>query len=298
MGATWPFPTLAAFERAHFEYRRHLLRYVTTGRGRAAAPTSFLIRNMLHEAALRGSSIHPFVRIGLARLLVPSLQAATKNASVQFVSITPKSTFVGLQGSHHEAVLSLRDLANNAFAGLNFVGLIEPGLFDEWALRPDGPPRTFHVSWHFHAIVWVDRGTDINDLVKRRTADLTAVHPSLKAVDVRSVRPEQLIPRALYMAKLPRTGYRLAPKAPAASEHIPAKVPSDTVGVLKRKLQPGEKLRVLRPLSQIRMRELVVSGGAGSKIAAGCFSALRPEVEVLVDRANDEHRLRAQGAEA
>jgi hypothetical protein len=298
MSATWPFPTLAAFERAHFEYRRHLLGYVTTGRGRVAAPTSFLIQNMLHEAAHRESSIHPFVRIGLARLLLPSLQAETKNASVQYVSIAPKSAFVRLQGRHHEAVLSLRDLAKNAFAGLNFVGFVEPGLFDEWALRPDGPPRVFQVSWHFHAIVWADRGTDINDLVMQRTADLTAADPTLKAVDVRSVRPEQLIPRALYMAKLPRSGYRMAPKTPAASGHIPAKVPSDSVGVLKRKLQPGEKLRVLMPLAQIRMRELVVSGGAGSRIVAGCFSALRPEVELLVDRANDEHQLRAQGAEA
>lgn len=294
-----PFRDIVDFATKQRQIHDRFLTYLTSGRGRHDVPSG-VFRLLMDRAALRESPIHPLVRIAYAQELLRPLRARAKYQTVLLVTIAPASTVLALDADPMPAVLALRAIAKRALDGFDFVGAIEPALFEGWTQEGSSHRRGYRVSWHVHAMVPIDRPNETKSLIHARCRDLGPMYPGAQPVDARKVAPAHLEGKLSYTLKLPRSCTRLVPKRPkpqnAVENDTELHVPH-SFGTRKHALRPKERLLVYCALSAVRISDLWVVSPNWRKGLHSATHRAQATIRRAIEEIDTEHERRGKPTE-
>lgn len=296
-----PFLDIADFATKQRQVNKEFLAYVISGRGRYhVTPSVFDL--LLDRAALRDSPINPLVRIAYAQELMKPLRARSRYQMVLLVTIAPASTMLALDADPMPAILALRAITKRALDGFDFVGAIEPALFEGWNQEGSSHRRGYRVSWHVHAMVPIDRPKEARSLINARCRGLGLgpMYPGAKPVDVRKVAPAHLEGKLSYALKLPRSCTRLVPKRPKSQNKVEnnTELPiPHSFGTRKHALRPKERLLIYCALSTVRMCDLWVVGPRWMRGLHNASHRAQTTIRRAIEEIDAEHESRGKPTE-
>jgi len=205
---------------------------------------------------------------------------------VRSVVVSSRDWLFDISEAHEIDAASIKDEIESCFAGINFVGIIEPGYYPRW--HEIGVPTTAKVSWHAHLVAYVNDldalGCAIDRHCAKHVGPLYGV-PSAQAIR----RSWKSGPRWIaYACKTPTHSYtkrRIQEYiSPVTGEIVP-----ERDRLKPQNLRPGEHVKMRNVMRGFAIDDLMVSGGAGDQLFETVYR------QVARDRERAHMRFRRPG---
>ena len=163
---------------------------------------------------------------------------------------------------------SLKHALCRGLTGLNFLGMIEPGLYSHVSLPDGSNGLKTCVSWHLHVLVWGISSDAKKALVRglNRSGEYVPMVPGQVGVKSRKVYDLPKIVR--YIRKPPTSVYRIGQKRTGSKvyyEQFRSKYP-----------RPGELVTLYMHAQHLRCDQLAVAGGEGSVLLNQILDFIAP----------------------
>lgn len=232
------------------------------------------------------AAVSAHVRIKAAELLLDGLELCEQKMGktlklVSSVLVSSNQWLTSLERAHEVDVCGIRKDLDDFFEGLNYVAVIEPGLYPR--LHYQGAEKKGIVSWHAHAVSW-----DIDRDALERARDR---HNSKTAGILFGVPPANLQKRSwnsaaeclLYMLKTQAKSYSMRRIAEGINPKT-GEVVAEHDYQMPQALRPGEHVHMRNVMRSFTLDDLLIAGGEVNLLLGPLLDRLLKDRELYYAR--------------
>jgi hypothetical protein len=177
---------------------------------------------------------------------------------VFLVTLAEKSGLTKDQAQHIHLGRIRRKLGS-AIKGLSYVGMIEPGYYNN--IYQSREKRKNIVSWHGHFLVWGVSRKELDRHLDKIRPRFAPIMPGVCAVHKKTINPDQFGYKLWYMTKSPRKEYsigrRLNPDKSTGNTRFKQN---------SRNIRPGHRVKLFNLMRNMYLDQLAMAGGNGRQL--------------------------------
>jgi hypothetical protein len=256
-----PMITLDTFVDGHLQRQAQLEAYAASALGRRVVDEGLLARLARHNA-MSLNATNSYSRLAFGRATSDALDEYAKihtGENCHFLTLTPAMFGMPLSSAAHFDVDQIRNWVEDILGSMNYFGMVDLGYFSNFSLP--GFPKEPSVSWHTHLDVFDQPNETIMALVHNLNLRTASHIPGHRAADVLLLRPREIKGRGFYMAKAPRSEYRVIAQSTEVSDPLTGEV-NRALDIKKRALRKGDAVKLCKVLGDRTLPQLVLAGGS------------------------------------